>query len=61
MYLVPQGQNPLALIAALEKRVIALENLVKGLQLEPKARIGRPPKVKNEPDQPQNSDSIGHR
>lgn len=58
MYLVPQGQNPLALIAALEKRVIALENLVKGLQLEPKARIGRPPKVKNEPDQPQSRDSV---
>ena len=58
MYLVPQGQNPLALIAALEKRVIALENLVKGLQLEPKARIGRPPKVKNEPDQPQSRDPI---
>lgn len=58
MYLVPQGQNPLALIAALEKRVIALENLVKGLQLEPKARIGRPPKVKNEPDQPESRDSV---
>ena len=58
MYLVPQGQNPLALIAALEKRVIALENLVKGLQLEPKARIGRPPKVKNEPNQPQSRDSV---
>lgn len=58
MYLVPQGQNPLALIAALEKRVIALENLVKGLQSEPKARIGRPPKVKNEPDQPQSRDSV---
>lgn len=58
MYLVPQGQNPLALIAALENRVIALENLVKGLQLEPKARIGRPPKVKNEPNQPQSRDSV---
>lgn len=58
MYLVPQGQNPLALIVALENRVLALENLVKGLQLEPKARIGRPPKVKNEPNQPQSRDSV---
>ena len=53
MYLVPQGQNPMVLIAALEKRIIDLENMVKGLQSEPKARIGRPPKVKNEPSIPE--------
>ena len=58
MYLVPQGQNPIALIAALEKRVILLENALKRLESEPKARIGRPPKVKNEPDQPQSRDPI---
>ena len=51
MYLVPQGQNPIALIAALEKRVILLENALKRLESEPKARIGRPPKVKDEPTQ----------
>lgn len=58
MFLVPQGQNQAKRIDELEKRVQALENLVKGLQLEPKARIGRPPKVKNEPDQPQSRDPI---
>ena len=61
MYLVPQGQNPLALIAALEKRVIALENALKRVESEPKPKLGRPPKVKDEPNQPQDSDSIGHR
>ena len=55
MFLVPQGQNQAKRIDELEKRVQALENLVKGLQLEPKARIGRPPKVKNEPDKPESS------
>lgn len=59
MYLVPQGQNPMVLIAALEKRIIDLENMVKGLQSEPKARIGRPPKVKDEPNQPEGRDSSG--
>ncbi len=53
MYLVPQGQNPIALIAALEKRVIALENATKKLESEPKARIGRPPKAKDESNQPE--------
>ena len=48
MYLVPQGQNPLALIAALEKRVILLENALKRLESEPKPKMGRPPKVKDE-------------
>lgn len=51
MYLVPQGQNPLALIAALEKRVILLENALKRLESEPKPKMGRPPKVKDEPGQ----------
>lgn len=61
MYLVPQGQNPLALIAALEKRVIALENALKRVESQEKPKIGRPPKVKDVTDQPQNSDSISHR
>lgn len=59
MYLVPQGQNPIALIAALEKRVILLENALKRLESEPKARIGRPPKVKDEPNQPEGRDPSG--
>jgi hypothetical protein len=58
MYLVPQGQNPLALIAALEKRVIALENALKKVESEPKPKVGRPPKVKDEPNQPQSRDSV---
>jgi len=53
MYLVPQGINQTRAIHDLEKRVQALENLVKGLQSEPKPRMGRPPKVKNEPNQPE--------
>lgn len=55
MYLVPQGQNPLALIAALEKRVIALENALKRVESQEKPKIGRPPKVKNESDKPESS------
>lgn len=58
MYLVPQGQNPLALIAALEKRVIALENALKRVESEPKPKVGRPPKVKDESNQPQSRDSV---
>ena len=60
MYLVPQGQNPLALIAALEKRVILLENAMKRLESEPKPKMGRPPKVKDEPNQPQSRDPSGN-
>jgi hypothetical protein len=55
MYLVPQGQNQAKMIQTLEKRVEALENLVKGLQLDVKPKVGRPPKVKNEPNQPESS------
>ena len=60
MYLVPQGQNPIALIAALEKRVIFLENALKRLESEPKPKMGRPPKVKDEPNQPQSRDPSGN-
>jgi|APGre2960657373_1045057.scaffolds.fasta_scaffold85616_2 hypothetical protein len=59
MYLVPQGQNPLALIAALEKRVILLENAMKRLELDPKPKLGRPPKVKNESNQPEGRSPSG--
>jgi 16S rRNA G527 N7-methylase RsmG len=60
MYLVPQGQNPIALIAALEKRVIFLENALKRLESEPKPKMGRPPKVKDEPNQPESRDSVSN-
>lgn len=50
MYLVPQGQNPIALIAALETRVQMLENALKRLESEPKPKMGRPKKVQNEPN-----------
>ena len=60
MYLVPQGQNPIALIAALEKRVILLENALKRLESEPKPKMGRPPKVKDEPNQPESRDSVSN-
>ncbi len=56
MFLVPQGQNQAKRIDDLEKRVQALENLVKGLQLDVKPKVGRPPKVKDEPNQPQSRD-----
>lgn len=50
MYLVPQGQNPIALIAALETRVQMLENALKRLESQPKPKMGRPKKVQNEPN-----------
>lgn len=50
MYLVPQGQNPIALIAALETRVQMLENALKRLEDNPKPKIGRPKKAKDEQD-----------
>ena len=56
MFLVPQGQNQAKRIDDLEKRVQALENLLKGLQLDVKPKVGRPPKVKDEPNQPQSRD-----
>lgn len=59
MMLVPQGHNPIKLIQALEKRVDALENALKRLESDGKPRIGRPPKVKDEPNQPQGRDSSG--
>jgi len=55
MFLVPQGQNQAKRIAELEARVQALENLIKGLQLDGKPRIGRPPRVKDEPNKPESS------
>ncbi len=38
-------------IDALEKRIETLENMVKELQSEQRPRMGRPPKVKDEPRQ----------
>lgn len=36
-------------IDALEKRIETLENMVKELQSEQRPKMGRPPKVKDEP------------
>jgi len=36
-------------IDALEKRIETLENMVKALQLPERPKMGRPPKVKDEP------------
>jgi hypothetical protein len=58
MMLVPQGHNPIKLIQALEKRVEALENALKRLEYCPKPKLGRPPKVKDEQNQSQSSDSV---
>jgi hypothetical protein len=60
MMLVPQGHNPIKLIQALEKRVEALENALKRVESDTKPKVGRPPKVKDEPNQPQSSDSSGN-
>ena len=38
-------------IEALEKRIETLENMVKELQSEQRPKMGRPPKVKDEPRQ----------
>jgi hypothetical protein len=43
-------------IAALEARIEALENMVKAIQSEQRPKLGRPPKVKDEPTETQ-SDS----
>lgn len=45
-------------IDVLEKRIETLENMVKELQSEQRPRMGRPPKVKDEPRQTE-SDHLG--
>jgi len=60
MFLVPQGQNQVAIIKALEKRVETLENALKRLESELRPRVGRPPKVKDVTDQPQSRDSVSN-
>lgn len=45
-------------IDALEKRIETLENMVKELQSEQRPKMGRPPKVKDEPRQTE-SDHLG--
>ena len=45
-------------IDLLEKRIETLENMVKDLQSEQRPRMGRPPKVKDEPRQIE-SDHLG--
>jgi hypothetical protein len=50
MYVERQGTNLAPKVKELETRLEMLENVVKALQLE-KPRMGRPPKVANEPKQ----------
>jgi hypothetical protein len=50
MYVERQGVNLAPKIKELEMRVEMLENVVKALQLE-KPKMGRPPKVIDEPKQ----------
>lgn len=45
-------------IDMLEKRIETLENMVNALQSEQRPRMGRPPKVKDEPGQTE-SDHLG--
>ena len=50
MYVQMQGVNLAPKVKELELRLEMLENVVKALQLD-KPRMGRPPKVVNEPKQ----------
>lgn len=50
MYLERQGVNLAPKVKELEMRIEVLENVVKELKLD-KPRMGRPPKVTNEPKQ----------
>lgn len=52
MILERQGPNLAPKIAALEKRVEMLENMLQALQSE-KPKMGRPPKGENEPKRSQ--------
>lgn len=46
-------------IDLLEKRIETLENCVKALQLQERPRMGRPPKVKDEPGQTESNHRVG--
>jgi hypothetical protein len=50
MYVERQGLNLAPKVKELENRIEMLENMVKALQSD-KPRMGRPPKVINEPKQ----------
>lgn len=68
MYMLRQGDIADAkkiarlegLILNLEKRVEMLENVAKPLQSEQRPRLGRPPKVKDEPRQTEVDTGIGN-
>jgi chaperonin cofactor prefoldin len=46
-------------IDTLEKRIETLENMVNALQSEQRPKMGRPPKVKDEPGQTESNHRIG--
>lgn len=50
MYMMKQGDiSNSKRVDALEKRIEMLENVVRALQSQERPKIGRPPKVTNEP------------
>jgi hypothetical protein len=46
-------------IDLLEKRIETLENMVNALQSEQRPKMGRPPKVKDEPGQTESNHRVG--
>lgn len=49
MFMMKQGDITTAKrVDELERRIEALENIIKSLQLTPKPKVGRPPRVTNE-------------
>lgn len=61
MFMMKQGDFANAKrVEELEKRLELLENVVRALQSQERPKIGRPPKVTNEPKSTQGSDSSGN-
>ena len=59
-YLIRKGDIPdNRRIEALERRIDLLENMVNALQLEQRPKMGRPPKVKDEPRQAESDHRVG--
>ena len=59
-YLIRKGDIPDSRrIEALERRIDLLENAIQALQLEQRPKMGRPPKVKDEPRQAESDHRVG--
>ena len=60
MFLLKQGDiADKRRIDALEQRIDLLENVVKALQSEQRPKMGRPPKVKDEPRETEGNNRVG--